>query len=816
LNSLRQRTLAGEIDRVGLTSPDILTAAPMSTEPVTRGFDIGHVLFVDVVGYSKLSGEDQRKVVRQLNDIVRATPEFRTAEAAGQLMRLPAGDGMALVFFASPEAPVQCALEISRALKEYPNVQLRMGVNSGPINQVDDVNDRASVSGAGINMAERVMSCGDAGHILLASRVAEDLAQYEKWQPHLRDLGEIEVKHGVKMRIVNLYFDGIGNSELPEKIKQTRRRQKVARRKRLALGGALVLIASLLAWAVYYQAQKRKSALAAVPQKSIAVLPFKNLSADPDNAYFADGVQEEILTDLSRIADLKVISRTSVMQYGAGTARNVRAIGAALGVAHLLEGSVERVGNKVRVIAQLIDSRSDTHLWAQTYDRDLADVFAIQSEIAETIARQLQTRLAPTEKAAIESPPTRDLAAYDLFVRAQSLAADMTNPIVVSEKLPKAIDLLKEAVARDGSFIRAYCLLSRIHGQLYFAGLDHTPERLALARQAAEAALRIDPEDGEAHLAMADYYYHGFRNYTQALQELSAARQTLPNSSQIFEWTAYIARRQGDWKKATSNFERAVNLDPRNFQLLQQLALTYQLQRLYRDQLQALDRALTIVPEDLSTLILRAWVPADWRADLRPFQAFLAEYTAKDPSAAGELEDINYALCERTPEAISRTLAAYPAEGNVYNGIKIPRAYWEGVVARWRGEKEKASVAFAEARRQVEEVAQKQPDFPAALSLLGLIDAGLERKDDAIREARRACDLLPMTADAVDGVAYAANLAQAYTWTGEKDLAIDQLENVERVPNLLSYGYLKLQPLWDPLRGVPRFEKLVASLAPKD
>jgi len=348
------------------------------------------------------------------------------------------------------------------------------------------------------------------------------------------------------MRIVNLYFDGIGNSELPEKIKQTRRRQKVARRKRLALGGALVLIASLLAWAVYYQAQKRKSALAAVPQKSIAVLPFKNLSADPDNAYFADGVQEEILTDLSRIADLKVISRTSVMQYGAGTARNVRAIGAALGVAHLLEGSVERVGNKVRVIAQLIDSRSDTHLWAQTYDRDLADVFAIQSEIAETIARQLQTRLAPTEKAAIESPPTRDLAAYDLFVRAQSLAADMTNPIVVSEKLPKAIDLLKEAVARDGSFIRAYCLLSRIHGQLYFAGLDHTPERLALARQAAEAALRIDPEDGEAHLAMADYYYHGFRNYTQALQELSAARQTLPNSSQVFAWTAYIARRQGD------------------------------------------------------------------------------------------------------------------------------------------------------------------------------------------------------------------------------------------------------------------------------
>ena len=816
LNSLRQRKLAGKIDRVHLTGADILTPALMSAETATDPkFEIGHVLFIDIVGYSRLSGEEQKRVVRQLNETVRATPEFQRADAAGQLLRLPAGDGMALVFSASPEAPVQCALEISRALKEQPHMQVRMGVNSGPIDQVEDVNDRSNISGAGINMAQRVMSCGDAGHILLARRISDDLAQYEKWRPYLHELGEVEVKHGVRISIVNLCFNGIGNSELPARVREARRRQKFERRKRLALVGALLLIASLLAWTVHYQAQKRKSALGAIPQKSIAVLPFKNLSTDPDNAYFADGVQEEILTDLSRIADLKVISRTSVMQYGAGTARNVRAIGAALGVAHLLEGSVQRVGNKVRVIAQLIDSRSDSHLWAQTYDRDLADVFAIQSEIAETIASQLQTRLAPTEKAAIESPPTRDLAAYDLFVRAQSLAADMTNQIVAEEKLPKAIDLLKEAVARDGRFIRAYCLLSRIHGQLYFTGLDHTPERLALARQAAEAALRIDPEDGEAHLAMADYYYHGFRNYTQAIQELSAARQTLPNSSQVFEWTAYIARRQGDWKKATSNFERAANLDPRNFQLLQQLALTYQGQHRYQDQLQALDRALTIVPEDLSTLVLRAWVPADWRADLRPFQAFLAEYTAKDPSAAGELEDINFALCERTSEAIERTLKAYPAEGAVYNGIKYPRAYWEGVVARWRGEKDNASLAFTDARRQVEEVAQKQPDFPAALSLLGLIDAGLEHKEDAIREARRACELLPMTADAVDGVAYAANLAQVYVWTGEKDLALDQLERVERVPNFVSYGFLKLQPIWDPLRGDPRFERIVASLAPK-
>jgi TolB-like protein/class 3 adenylate cyclase/Flp pilus assembly protein TadD len=794
----------------------IISRTLMPAEPGTRSFDIGYILFIDVVGYSKLSGEEQKNVVRQLNQIVRATREFQRAQAAGQLLRVPAGDGMALVFSTGPEAPVQCALEISRALKDYPRLQIRMGVNSGPVDRVEDVNDEVNVSGAGINMAQRVMSCGDANHILLGKHIADDLVQYEKWRPHLCDLGEVEVKHGVKIDIVNFCFDGIGNAELPSRIRQYRRQERVVRQKRLLLAGALLLMVLLIAWSIYHRVSNRDGAVGIIPQKSIAVLPFKSLSGDPNNAYFADGVQEEILTDLSRIADLKVISRTSVMQYGPGTARNVRAIGSALGVAHLLEGSVQRVGNKIRVIAQLIDSRDDTHLWAQTYDRDLADVFAIQSEIAETIAEQLQIRLAPMEKAAIQSPPTRNLAAYDLFIRAQSLATDMTNQIVAKEKLPKAIAFLREAVARDTGFIRAYCLLSRIHGQLYFTGLDHTPERLALARQAAEAALQIDPEDGEAHLAMADYYYHGFRNYTQAIRELSAAQQTLPNSSQVFEWTGYIARRQGDWKKATVNFERAVNLDPRNFQLLQQLALTYQAQHRYQEQLQALDRALTIFPEDLSSLVLRAWVPADWRADLRPFQSFLDEYTAKNPASAGELEDINYALCERTLDAIERTLKAYPPEGNVYNGIKIPRAYWEGVVARWRGEKEKASVAFGNAKRQVEEVATKQPELPAALSLLGLIDAGLERKEDAIREARRACELLPVTVDAVDGVAYATNLAQVYTWTGEKDRALEQLENVERVPNFLSYGYLKLQLLWDPLRDDPRFETLIASVAPKD
>ncbi len=789
--------------------------ADATTDPK---FEIGHVLFIDIVGYSKLLIGEQSELVRELKEVVATSEQVRVAEEQGRLVSLPTGDGVALVFSNGAEAPVQCALEIARATKKYPQLRLRMGIHSGPVNVVNDVNNRANVAGAGVNIAQRVMDCGDAGHILLSKHVAEDLEEYSRWRPYLHELGECEVKHGARISLVNLYGDSIGNADIPERLKRAKRDEaSISRRtrNRILLGTSIAVVAAL-GIGYWFFHRNQTGDLAAIPAKSVAVLPFQNLSPDPQNAFFADGVQDEILTDLARIADLKVISRTSVMQYKAGIARNARAIAQALGVANLLEGSVQREGGKVRVNAQLIDARNDTHVWAQTYDRDLADIFAIQTEIATKIADQLQAKISPSEKSAIETPPTRDLTAYELFIRAQALANDLTNPVVVKEKAPQTIRLLEEAVARDPSFTRAFCLLSRIHGQMFWAGFDHTPSRLALAKEAAESALRTAPDDGDAHLAMADYYYHGFRDYQQARKELNAARQALPNNAQVFEYSAYVERRQGDWTGATRDFERSVELDPRNFQTIQQLALTYQLQRRYADQLRALEHALTIIPDDLFTRILRAWVPVDWRADLRDFQQLRATLMEKDPSVANEIEDINYALCERTPEAISGTLAAYPAEGNVYNGIKIPRAYWEGVVARWRGEKEKASVAFAEARRQVEEVAVKQPDFPAALSLLGLIDAGLGRKEDALREARRACELLPIAADAVDGVAYAANLAQVYLWTGEKDLALDQLERVERVPNLVSYGYLKLQPIWDPLRGDPRFEKLVASLAPKD
>ena len=384
--------------------------------------EIAHVLFIDIVGYSKLSINDQHAAVEELNQIVRASEQFQRAEAASRLIRIPTGDGMALVFYTSPEAPVQCAVEISRALKEHPRLQLRMGIHSGPVSGVVDVNERANLAGAGINMAKRVMDCGDAGHILLSKHVAEDLEEYEKWRPFLHDLGTFEVKHGVRVSVVNLYDDQFGNAKLPRNSRPPRNAGPACAGRRLARCTSRA--GRNYCWRSSFFCTDRHARPWLSLDKSIAVLPFENLSSDKENAYFTDGVQDEILTDLAKIADLKVISRTSVLQYKSGVARNLREIAQQLGVANVVEGSVQRSGNRVRVNAQLIDARNDAHLWAQTYDRDLADVFAIQSEIAKAIADQLQAKLSPNEKKAIEQPPTTDLAAFDLYSRAKSLLLD--------------------------------------------------------------------------------------------------------------------------------------------------------------------------------------------------------------------------------------------------------------------------------------------------------------------------------------------------------------------------------------------------------
>src|SRR5213082_834877 len=409
----------------------------MSAEPNSDlQLEIGYLLLIDVVGYSKLLVNEQVELLQELNQIVRSTPSFRSAEAKGKLMRLPTGDGMALVFFRSPEEPAQCALEIHAASKSHPHLQLRMGVHSGPVNQITDVNDRSNVAGTGINVAQRVMDCGDAGHILLSKHVADDLAQYRHWQPYLHDLGEWEVKHGLRLNLVNLSKDGLGNPAIPEKLKRGQRWKKGGtpvrpvrplRWLKFALAAALLLAALALTSTFLISFRRASSttetsfgspATVAIPEKSIAVLPFENLSDDKQNAYFADGIQDEILTKLSSIADLKVISRTSTAKYKSKP-EDLKTVSEQLGVAKVLEGTVQKAADKVRVNVQLIDARKDSHLWAKTYDRDIKDVFAVESEVAQEIADSLQARLSPAEANTVASAPTKDTQAYDLFLKGE-------------------------------------------------------------------------------------------------------------------------------------------------------------------------------------------------------------------------------------------------------------------------------------------------------------------------------------------------------------------------------------------------------------
>ena len=776
----------------------------MSDEPNT--IEIGHVLFIDIVGYSKLLITEQTEQIQKLKQIVQGTEQFQKAKREGKLIGLPTGDGGALVFRTNTEAPLLCAIEISQRLKDYPALRVRMGIHSGPVNQVADLNEQLNAAGAGINIAQRVMDCGDANHILLSQHAADDLEHYPQWRPLLHPLGDCEVKHGLRVSVVNFVDRETGNAQLPRKLQAMRSRRVRLRVAAMVL--ALVLIVGTIT-AFMIMSKRAMEWAVTVPEKSIAVLPFTNMSEDESNSYFADGVQDEILEDLAKIADLKVISRTSVMEYKSGAARNLRQIARELGVAHVLEGSVQRAANRIRVTAQLIDARNDSHLWAEHYDRSLDDVFAIQTEIAKTIADQLHARLSATEKAGIDKPPTNDLEAYDLYLRARALYLDTSDAVRAQEKLPQAAQLLDQAVKRDPNFLLAWCLLTNVHSLTYFQGHDHTPARLELANAAVQAALRSQPDAGEAHLALADYYYHCFRDYERARQELVIARRTLPNNSELFFRTDVIDYRQGRWDDATRNLEHTVELDPRNLQYLTQLALCYQPQRRYEDEMSAWQRALKIMPGDPSIRICIAGIAAHANADMKPYQTTLATLVAENPKVGSDVDDPYWALQERTPEAAARLLKNYPAEGVPQYGVNSSHSYWEGVVARWQGDQARAQTAFATARSEMEKILKDQPDFPPALSFLGVIDAGLGKKEAAILEGKRACELLSMEKDAVDGVGFVVNLAQIYTWTGEKNLAIETLAKALSVPNDCHYGELRLHPIWDPLRDDPRFQKLM-------
>src|SRR5213596_928161 len=579
--------------------------------------EIGHVLFMDLVGYSKLLLDEQRELVEHLTEIVRNTEQVRAAEAADKLIRLPAGDGMALVFFNSPEAPVQCAIEITKKLKQYPELKLRMGIHSGPVNEVRDVNGRANVAGAGINIAKRVMDCGDAGHILLSKHVAEDLEGYERWRPLLHDLGTCEVKHGVRVSIVNLHSDEVGNPQLPKKFQALKKHR--ARVRWAAMTAALLALAAIVAGIAVFS-RYRVGSTTAAPEKSIAVLPFENLSEEKANAYFANGIQDEILTRLSKIADLKVISRTSTQQYQSKPG-NLSEIAKQLGVAHIVEGSVQKSGDAVRVNVQLIEAANDSHLWADTFDRKLTDIFSVESEVAKAIADQLRAKLTGREEQVIVARPTDNPDAHDAYLR--GLAYNLKTANSPGNSLG-AQKYLKEAVRLDPKFALSWALLAYVEARGYLTlTLQPTVALREEVRQAAETALNLQPNLGEAVVAKGYYHYACLKDYDTAVRYFEQARQFLPNSSRIPESLAYVARRRGQWDRSESYFNEAERLDPRDVQLLTQHALSYMILRRFREALRKFDQVLDITPNDVDTFVAKAAI-AQAEGDLLSASALLA------------------------------------------------------------------------------------------------------------------------------------------------------------------------------------------------
>ena len=575
-----------------------------------------------------------------------------------------------------------------------------------------------------------------------------------------------------------------------------------------ALSVALATVVGTLIWEDQFPSSP--------PTTGIAVLPFESLSPDKENTFFADGVYDGVSSKLAKLANLKVISHQSVARYRG--AHNTQEIGRALNVPYVLEGSVRREAGQIHLNAKLIDTRTNTQVWAEEYDRDLSRVFALQSEIVQKIADEFDTKVSSTEKAAIQKAPTTDLAAYDLYLRGKKLVDGISFSTRAKEDLLQAVRLLEEAVSRDPAFVIAYDQLAGAHDRIYFLGFDHTEARLQLAETAIQSIRRLNAESGETHLAFAQHLYWAYADYDRAQEELAAARRTLPNESRIPLMSGYIYRRQGRWEKSLVEMNKALELDPHNFSILQQISLTYQALRRYKEMATTLDHVLAIAPKDIPSRIRRAWVDLEWRADPKPLHNAIDTILSEDPNAAPVF--VNYwlflALCERDPAAGQRALDAMPEGGCNEEGIPFPCNWWKGLVARIRGDEPTARDAFTNARKELEQTLRHQPDYAQALCALGVVDAALGNKEDAIREGERAVELMPVSKSAVEGSMLTQYLAVIYAWTGEEDRAIERLAEAVKLPaSHLSYGHLRLNPVWDPLRGDPRFEAIVASLAPK-
>jgi len=782
--------------------------------------EIGHVLFVDLVGYSKLLLDEQREQLQHLSEIVLNTDQIRAAEATNKLIRLPTGDGMALVFFNSPEAPVRCAIEISKQLKQHPRMKLRMGIHSGPVNEVRDVNGRANVAGAGINIAQRVMDCGDAGHILVSKRVAEDLSHSRQWRSYLHDLGECAVKHGIPISIVNLCTDEVGNAQLPEKIKQWQSEQAAQsaasspalprRYMLLAAAALLVGVAGFSAW--LYMKQPPGTSLS--PEKTIAVLPFQNFSPDKENAFFADGVQDDILTSLAKIKDLRVTSRSSVMKYRDVAEQNLGQIGKALGVANVLEGSVRREGDRVVVNVQLVDAQSARQIWANRYDRTLADSLGLQGELASEIADALRATLSTDEQAQMKAKPTQNPEAYVFYLRANQISR---NPDTLLEDYRAAEQLYLQAIALDPDFALAHARLASVCAEI-FHYYEPTDDWRTKARTEAQIALRLQPNLAEAHLALGQCIYWMEQDYDRALEQFDIAARLSPSNGDIVRLIAAIKRRQGKWEQALQEYERVAKLDPQNPNTIRELIFTNTAMRRWPEGARWVEQLREMAPTSIVAKIQRGYVEFWWKGTTGLLRSLVDQVPPNvDPDGGVTAVRWEVAMLDRDYAEAKRVIDASTAKEFSYTGEgSTPRSFFEGSIALARGDLAGAQKHFEEAQPAFENAVIEAPSSAIRHANLGWLYAFMGRKEDAIREGRRAVELKPESRDAVDGVIVNCYLALIYARVGEKDLAFPLLERLLKTPGAvdsvdysLTINDLKHRWEWDPIRNDPRFQKLL-------
>src|SRR5436190_4335657 len=776
--------------------------------------EIAHVLFIDIVGYSKLSINDQHAAVEELNQVVRASDQFQKAEATERLIKIATGDGMALVFYTSPEAPVRCAMELSRALRDHPRLRLRIGLHSGPVSGVVDVTGHANLTGAGLNMANRVMNCGDTGHILLSKHLAEDLEGYEQWRPLLHDLGSCEVKHGVRVSVVNLYDDQVGNPQLPEKFQALKKHS--SRVRWAAMIAALLAFAVIVAGVGMFSRNRVRPTLAA-PKKSIAILPFENLSEEKANAYFAEGVQNEILTRLATVRDLKVISRTSTAKYQSKP-DNLKTVAQELGVSTVLEGAVQKAGDKVRVNVQLIDARADTHLWAKSYDRDFKDVLAVESEVSQEIAEALQANLSPSESHVLVSAQTHDTKAYDLFLRAEYELHQAENSFA-AEAYDRADAFYRQALARDPNFAEATAELARSRLSRHWNVSPLAPAELEEVKSLIDRGLALAPNSPEAHFALGLFFYWGHRQYKNALTEFNRTLELQSNNALARQYCAYVYRRRGEWERSLADFQRAEELDPRDAEIPTNIGGTYLALRQWKDAEPAELRALAIDPHKTVAAILLLTTRLSGTGDIdsawRALNGFPQGITLID--SVVERGDVAHIINARVYlDVMERrfTDAFQALEKEVADSDRGRLQQLAELVAvrLLAGQTEAAKSAGEEALPLLEARLRERPDDISAMTELSWVYLALGRNTDALRLSRQAADRVSIEKDALIGPSFQNALAQIEARAGAPEEAIKRLRRLLSIPagQVASIARLKIDPVWDPIRDRPDFQQLLS------